>query len=172
MEREINAKIMTIRVPHEAMSKKALCYRVKRKLLMENGVEPSFEEIAEHLDWSLGTVIRVMAAPTPKSMDSLHRTVHDDNNVTVEEVIEDSNAIIPSDEVDYNLTIEYLMRIIDEELNERNADILKRYYGIGYRPQSMKTIGENHERSIARVGQIVKRIIVKIKSAAHRDGLL
>ena len=57
-------------------------------------------------------------------------------------------------------------------LNEREVDIIKRRFGIGYEPHSLEKIGNNYGITRERVRQIEEKILEKLRSKLENNNFL
>ena len=127
---------------------------------------PSTEEIAELLDIpedkiadSLGSSGRQISVDAPFSDD-------DDNCML--DVLSSGDS---STDTDATLNKESLSREIERalsQLQQRERDVIKMFFGIGCREMSLDEIGEKFDLSRERVRQIKERAIKQLKSSGNK----
>ncbi len=127
---------------------------------------PSTEEIAELLDIpvdkiadSLGSSGRQISVDAPFSDD-------DDNCML--DVLTSGDS---STDTDASLNKESLSREIERalsQLQQRERDVIKMFFGIGCREMSLDEIGEKFDLSRERVRQIKERAIKQLKNSGNK----
>lgn len=133
--------------------------------------EPTLIEIAEQLDITTKDVSDFMKISSRHiSIDS--PLSDDENSGTYLDLMIDEEAILSPDNL---LNHESLRNEIERSLATlpvRDAEVLKMYYGIGYKiPLSLDEIGANLELSKERVRQIKEKSLRKLKQTS-RNSLL
>ena len=137
------------------------------KFEQENERKPSTEELAERL-----------GMPVDKVSDTLKVS---GRHVSVDAPFaegEDNSLldIIPNDEsplADHSLNKESLSKEIDralKQLYDREREILKMFFGIGYPEMTLEEIGEKFDLTRERVRQIKEKAIKRLKG--HKSHLL
>jgi len=157
----------TVRLP---LNKSARLTKVSKAVQILNqkyGREPTSDEIAEYLDLKPEDIETINAMPTTRfSIDEPAEgqdndfqidTLTDDSIGPEEETLEHSR----SDDIDKALST----------LNEREEDILRRYYGLGgNEPHTLEEIGKVYNLTRERVRQIRDRAILRLRNSS--DGAL
>ena len=170
MEKQINARIMTITVPIEALSNKAKCLNAIEELTGKTGMEPTVDDIAKHVDITVSAVKRSLMSPSPQSMEYIHKEMNDDHT-TLEDFLEDHKSAWPDSIVDLGMKIEYVMKVMGEVLNEREFDMILKLHGVGLKhPWTLSKISDVYDLTPERVRQIILRSKEKIREAAEADG--
>jgi RNA polymerase primary sigma factor len=158
----------TVRLP---LNKSARLTKVSKAVQVLNqklGREPTSEEIAEHLGLKPEDIETINAMPTTRfSIDEPAEgqdndfqidTLTDESIGPEEETLEHSR----SDDIDKALST----------LNEREQDILRRYYGLaGNEPHTLEEIGRQYSLTRERVRQIRDRAILRLRNSPDATAL-
>ncbi|MBO4488497.1 MAG: RNA polymerase sigma factor RpoD/SigA [Bacteroidales bacterium] len=123
--------------------------------------EPRLSEIAERLDLTESEVKESLKnAPRHLSMDAT-LTKDDDSNLYD---VYPSESVEPPDTALIHESLQHEIGSIIETLPQREADILKLYYGLGYKhPMTLDEIGEQFDLTRERVRQIKEKAIRKLR---------
>jgi RNA polymerase primary sigma factor len=125
------------------------------------GREPTEEEIANHIDMDRKEMNQLLKLTrVPISLDQSRGFDSDDSNIR--DYIPDENQRAP-DEIAFEKMRTELINHVISMLNEREATILKLYYGLGDRePMTLEEIGAILGVTRERVRQIKERAIEKL----------
>jgi len=128
---------------------------------------PSAEEIAEELDLSVSEVKQSLKnAGKHISMDAPFAEGEDSN---LYDVISASETPMPDTELVKESIREEIGRVLDT-LSEREADVIKLYYGIGQSStMTLDEIGNTFDLTRERVRQIREKAIRKLRKSAKSD---
>ena len=128
---------------------------------------PSAEEIAEELDLSVSEVKQSLKnAGKHISMDAPFAEGEDSN---LYDVISASETPMPDTELVKESIREEIGRVLDT-LSEREADVVKLYYGIGQSStMTLDEIGNTFDLTRERVRQIREKAIRKLRKSAKSD---
>ena len=128
---------------------------------------PSTEEIAEELGLSISEVKQSLKnAGKHISMDAPFTEGEDSN---LYDVISASETPMPDTELVKESIREEIGRVLDT-LSEREADVIKLYYGIGQSStMTLDEIGNTFDLTRERVRQIREKAIRKLRKSAKRD---
>ena len=144
----------TIRIPVHMVEVINKLARVQRQMLQDLGREPTPEELAVELDMSAEKVIEVQKYG--REPISLHTPLGEDGDSEFGDLIEDSEAIVPSEAVNFTLLQEQLQDVLDT-LSEREAGVVSMRFGLT--DGQMKTLDE-----IGRVYGVTRERIRQIES--------
>ena len=108
----------TIRIPVHMVEVINKLARVQRQMLQDLGREPTPEELAKELDMTPEKVVEVQKYG--REPISLHTPLGEDGDSEFGDLIEDSEAIVPSDAVSFTLLQEQLDGVLDT-LSDRRA---------------------------------------------------
>lgn len=137
------------------------------KLQDELGRAPSIEEIAERMCLPerkvriIKRAVRAFAAPTQSSPEGTGQALS--------EILEDEKSLPPDAAVLNASEAELIQRLVDE-LDDREATILKLRYGLGKdEPMTLKNIGAKIGLTRERVRQIEGEALRKLETALSPD---
>jgi RNA polymerase primary sigma factor len=130
-------------------------------LTQELGREPTEEEVASHIDMDQKEMNQLLKlARIPISLDQSRGFDSDDSNLR--DYIPDENQRAP-DEIAFEKMRTELINHVISMLNDREATILRLYYGLGDRePMTLEEIGAILGVTRERVRQIKERAIEKL----------
>ena len=117
----------TIRVPVHMVEVINKLSRVQRQMLQDLGREPTPDELARELDMPVEKVQEVQKYG--REPISLHTPVGEDGDSEFGDLIEDTDAIAPSDAVAFSLLQEQFRQVL-ETLSPREAGVIKMRYGL------------------------------------------
>ncbi|MBD3343628.1 MAG: sigma-70 family RNA polymerase sigma factor [Chitinivibrionales bacterium] len=161
ISRAINDKSKTIRIPANTLELVNKTIRFCKKWVTEYGSEPTHEEIADALGYSISKVRRALEY----SLDpiSLDMEIGNDGSSTVGEYIEDTKAEDPSQRVSLLTLRENISKVLDS-LHSKEKEILVMRFGLDDgRIKTLKEIGEAFNISRERVRQIETKALSKLK---------
>lgn len=163
----------SIKIPSHAWGNLKRWFKAWNELKETNGRDPSLREMAEELGLSARQVKSIMdTLNAAKGVDSLTALVHEEDEMTLEEVISDDGKGNPHD-VFIASEDQTSMRQSLDDLQERDRQIIVLRYGLD--DNDPKTLGEVAELlglSRERVRQIEERAIRALRRAAQKVGLL
>ena len=123
--------------------------------------EPRISEIAEKLDIPESEV-KDSLRNTPRHL-SMDASLTKDDDTNLYDVIKSEETAPPDRELIYESLQSELRRVIDL-LPEREADVLKLYYGLGSKhPMTLDEIGEKFDLTRERVRQIKEKAIRRLR---------
>ena len=97
-------------------------------------------------------------------------TDKDGNTLTLIDIIAEDDGII--DKIDLNIKSEQLYRFIDECLDERETDIIKRRYGLyGLKPLTQREVAEQLGISRSYVSRIEKKALQTLKKKYDKTSI-
>ncbi|MGA0209907.1 MAG: RNA polymerase sigma factor, partial [Candidatus Nanopelagicales bacterium] len=116
----------TIRIPVHMVEVINKLARVQRQMLQDLGREPTPEELARELDMTPEKVVEVQKYG--REPISLHTPLGEEGDSEFGDLIEDSEAIVPSDAVSFTLLQEQLESVL-ETLSDREAGVVRMRFG-------------------------------------------
>ncbi|MBI4346224.1 MAG: sigma-70 family RNA polymerase sigma factor, partial [Elusimicrobia bacterium] len=174
IRRAVEEQSKTIRIPPHA-------WEALRKWLKEwehmhamLGRDPSLAEMAKRMHWTARQVRGVLdAAEAAKGIGSLETPVEsEDDNITVEDMISESDAQSPENLIS-------ILKLHDElsqamgEIGERERMILEFRHGLtGQTPMTLEEVGKRLKLSRERIRQIEERALLRLRRVANRMGLI
>ncbi len=163
--RSISDQARTIRVPVHMIEQINKVLRETRQLLQRLGREPSDEEIAKELGWSISKVKAVKnVAREPVSLET---PIGEEDDSVLGEFIEDKGFENPASCAAYKDLQEQLSYVI-RTLTKKEQDVLKMRYGLddGY-SLTLEQVGYIFNVTRERIRQIEAKALRKLKHPAR-----
>jgi len=170
MSRALADQARTIRVPVHVVELMNRVVRLQRRLLQENGVEPTPDDIARVLGVAVERVVEVLRlAQEPVS---LHAPVGEEDDVALGDLIEDADAVSPADSVAVVMLREHLDTLLST-LGEREKRVVQLRYGLtDGQPHTLEEIGRTFGVTRERIRQIEAKTLAKLRGHTYADQLL
>ena len=151
----------TIRVPVHMVEVINKLSRVQRQMLQDLGREPTPDELARELDMPVEKVQEVQKYG--REPISLHTPLGEDGDSEFGDLIEDTDAIAPSDAVAFSLLQEQFKQVL-ETLSPREAGVIKMRYGLeDGQPKTLDDIGRVYGVTRERIRQIESKTMSKLR---------
>ncbi len=151
----------TIRIPVHMVEVINKLARVQRQMLQDLGREPTPEELAEEIDMTPEKVVEVQKYG--REPISLHTPLGEDGDSEFGDLIEDSEAIVPADAVNFTLLQEQLNDVLDT-LSEREAGVVSMRFGLtDGQPKTLDEIGKVYGVTRERIRQIESKTMSKLR---------
>ena len=167
--RALADKARTIRMPVHVVEKLNKIMRTERKLRAERGREPSSEEIALELDFSIEEVDQIRR--TSQAPVSLEKPVGEASDAAFGDLLVDESEQPPDEEVELALRDEALRRLV-ATLSHREHHILELRYGLdGRAPATLDEVGRTFNLTRERIRQIENRTLKKLYVLARAESL-
>jgi RNA polymerase primary sigma factor len=161
ISRAINDKSKTIRIPANTLDLVNKTIRFCRKRVTEMGAEPTHEEIARALGYSVNKV--QMALEYSMDPISLDMEIGNDGSSTFGEYIEDTKAEDPAQRMSLIKLREQIKTVLDSLAAKEREIVLMRFGLDDGRIKTLKEIGEAFNISRERVRQIETKALSKLK---------
>lgn len=159
----------TIRIPVHMVEVINKLARVQRQMMQDLGREPTPEELAEELDMTPEKVVEVQKYG--REPISLHTPLGEDGDSEFGDLIEDSEAVVPSEAVSYTLLQEQLHQVLDT-LSEREAGVVAMRFGLGDgQPKTLDEIGKVYGVTRERIRQIESKTMSKLRHPSRSQVL-
>jgi RNA polymerase primary sigma factor len=159
----------TIRIPVHMVEVINKLARVQRQMLQDLGREPTPEELAVELDMTPEKVIEVQKYG--REPISLHTPLGEDGDSEFGDLIEDSEAIQPSDAVGFTMLQEQLHSVLDT-LSEREAGVVSMRFGLtDGQPKTLDEIGKVYGVTRERIRQIESKTMSKLRHPSRSQVL-
>jgi len=159
--RAIADQARTIRVPVHMIEAINKVSRAQRKLVQENGRDPTPEEVAKKLNYPLDKVKSVMKA----SMEpiSLDRPIGEDEDSNLSDFIEDITATSPAQSASHAMLRDQLNRVLST-LTRREEKVIRLRFGLGDgTPRTLEEVGTIFNVTRERVRQIEAKALKKLQ---------
>ncbi|MFO7778494.1 MAG: sigma-70 family RNA polymerase sigma factor [Nitriliruptoraceae bacterium] len=162
-------KARSVRLPVHVHELVAKVRRAEFELLQVLGREPTDTEVAETLGITTERLLELRLAG--REITSLDRTVGEEGDTTLGELVQDDEA--PDPEVCATTELARLELLATlEELHERERGVLELRYGLnGDDPATLEEIGERYGVTRERIRQIEKNVLAKLRHPAHAQRL-
>jgi len=159
--RSISDQSRTIRIPVHMIEQINKVIKESRQLMQQYGREPTAEEIAEKLGWSIGKVKGVRSVA--RDPISLETSISDEDDSILGDFIEDREEDNPASRTSYTL----LQELIGEVLNtlpEKEQKVLRMRFGLddGY-SHTLEEVGYVFKVTRERIRQIEAKAIKRLK---------
>nr|WP_094764903.1 RNA polymerase sigma factor [Luteococcus japonicus] len=159
----------TIRIPVHMVEVINKLARVQRQMLQDLGREPTPEELAKELDMTPEKVVEVQKYG--REPISLHTPLGEDGDSEFGDLIEDSEAIVPADAVNFTLLQEQLHDVLDT-LSEREAGVVSMRFGLtDGQPKTLDEIGKVYGVTRERIRQIESKTMSKLRHPSRSQVL-
>ena len=159
----------TIRVPVHMVEVINKLSRVQRQMLQDLGREPTPDELARELDMPVEKVQEVQKYG--REPISLHTPLGEDGDSEFGDLIEDTDAIAPSDAVAFSLLQEQFKQVL-ETLSPREAGVIKMRYGLeDGQPKTLDDIGRVYGVTRERIRQIESKTMSKLRHPSRSQTL-
>jgi RNA polymerase primary sigma factor len=167
--RAIADKGRTIRIPVHMVEKLNKVAHVERSLVQELGREPTPDEIAVQLEWSVREVrdIQRMA----QQPVSLEKPVGEEEGSELGDFVEDETAASPFDSASLAMRNENVRAAL-RTLPERERAVIEMRYGINsVRPFTLEEVGRAFNVTRERIRQIENHTLKKLESLPEAQRL-
>jgi len=159
----------TIRIPVHMVEVINKLARVQRQMLQDLGREPTPEELAKELDMTPEKVVEVQKYG--REPISLHTPLGEEGDSEFGDLIEDSEAIVPSDAVSFTLLQEQLESVLDT-LSDREAGVVRMRFGLtDGQPKTLDEIGKVFGVTRERIRQIESKTMSKLRHPSRSQVL-
>jgi RNA polymerase primary sigma factor len=167
--RSLADKARTIRMPVHVVEKLNKIRVIERTLQARKGREPSSEEIAAELGFSVEEVDEIRAAA--RALVSLDQPVGDDDGTGLGDLIEDESARAPEEGAHMSLRNAVLTRVLGT-LGDRERRVLELRYGLSGEPaQTLEQVARTFNITRERIRQIENNTLRKLSGLADANGL-
>jgi RNA polymerase primary sigma factor len=159
----------TIRVPVHMVEVINKLSRVQRQMLQDLGREPTPDELARELDMPVEKAQEVQKYG--REPISLHTPLGEDGDSEFGDLIEDTDAIAPSEAVAFSLLQEQFKQVL-ETLSPREAGVIKMRYGLeDGQPKTLDDIGRVYGVTRERIRQIESKTMSKLRHPSRSQTL-
>ena len=159
----------TIRIPVHMVEVINKLARVQRQMLQDLGREPTPEELARELDMTPEKVVEVQKYG--REPISLHTPLGEEGDSEFGDLIEDSEAIVPSDAVSFTLLQEQLESVLDT-LSDREAGVVRMRFGLtDGQAKTLDEIGKVYGVTRERIRQIESKTMSKLRHPSRSQVL-
>jgi RNA polymerase primary sigma factor len=160
VQRSVANQAKTIRVPVHVHERRQKLGRMRTKLEIELGREPTRDELAAATGLSLQHVEEALEAA--EAAVSLNQPVGADGGNELGDLFADSEAVDPIDDVD-DLLRRDEVRDAFSQLDERSRRVLELRFGLGGEEHSLEAIGRELGVSRERVRQLEQDALTRLE---------
>jgi len=158
-----------IRIPTHVIEQLSKMSHVTGELIQELHRDPSAAEIAERMGVEEKKVKDLQAIV--KDPISIDQNINEEDDVTIGDLVADDSVESPIEDI-YQQEVALKVKSVLSTLEEREADIIARRFGIGYRKaQTLEDIGLAYGLSKERIRQIEEKAMRKLRNPM-RTGML
>ena len=159
----------TIRIPIHMLELKSKYTKAVQALEKELDREPQAEEIAKYMKLEIEKVKEIETLI--KDPVSLSTSLNDEDDGTLEDLIEDPNQERPEDRIDNELRAKAINGILNT-LDEREKDIIVARFGLnGTRAKTLDELAAAYKLTKERVRQIEQKALHKLRNPARLEAL-
>ncbi len=159
----------TIRIPVHMVEVINKLARVQRQMLQDLGREPTPAELAAELDMTPEKVVEVQKYG--REPISLHTPLGEDGDSEFGDLIEDSEAVVPAEAVNFTLLQEQLHDVLDT-LSDREAGVVSMRFGLtDGQPKTLDEIGKVYGVTRERIRQIESKTMSKLRHPSRSQVL-
>ncbi len=155
----------TIRVPVHMVETINKLARTQRTLMQELGRDPTIQEIAEELELAPDKVTelrRIAQDPV-----SLEMPLGEEDDATLGDFVEDTEAEIPVEAAAFHLLQSYLSLAL-EALNDREREVLVMRFGLADgKVRTLEEVGNHFSVTRERIRQIETKALAKLRQPAR-----
>ena len=159
--RSISDQARTIRIPVHMIEQINKVIKESRILMQTYGREPTTEEIAKKLGWSIARVKGIRSVA--RDPISLETPVSDDDETLLGDFIEDRESDNPASKTSYTLLQELINEVLDT-LPEKEQKVLRMRFGLddGY-SHTLEEVGYVFNVTRERIRQIEAKALRRLK---------
>ena len=162
ISRALGDQSRTIRIPANMVELLSKVKKATAELTQKLGRAPSDKEIAAHMDVELDKVQTVM--DLAQATTSLDTPVDDEGETSMGDLIADSSAENPIAAMIREANSQIITSVF-ETLSQRESDILKMRFGIGYdKAMTLEEVGNHYNLSKERIRQLENKAIRKLRN--------
>lgn len=162
ISRALGDQSRTIRIPANMVELLSKVKKASAMLAQQLERQPSDEEIAQYIGADLDKVQTVL--DISQAVGSLDVAVDDDGEISVGDLIADTNAENPY----YNMVKEANLEIVENvlsTLSTKEADILRMRFGINAdKPMTLEEVGQHYGVTRERIRQVENKAIRKLRN--------
>ncbi len=167
--RSIADQARTIRIPVHMIETINKMNRTQRQMMNELGREPTPEELAKKLNMPVDKVRKVQKIA--KEPISLETPVGDEEDSTLGDFIEDTNAVLPLDAA-VNTNLRDSVTKILASLTPREERVLRMRFGIGMTTDhTLEEVGQQFNVTRERIRQIEAKALKKLRHPSRARGI-
>ncbi|HVM12993.1 MAG TPA: RNA polymerase sigma factor RpoD [Egibacteraceae bacterium] len=167
--RAIADQARTIRIPVHMVETINRVVRMQRQLLQDLGREPTAEEIGREVELSAERVRQIQQLS--QEPVSLETPVGEEDESSLSDFLEDTDAVIPLDAASFALMQEQIQLIL-HTLTAREQKVIKMRFGMtDGQPRTLEEVGVEFGVTRERIRQIESKTLSKLRHPSRSDKL-
>jgi RNA polymerase primary sigma factor len=167
--RAIADQARTIRIPVHMIETINKLIRTSRHLVQEVGREPTPEEIAQKIEFSMDKVLKILRIA--KSPISLETPVGGDDNTSLRDFLEDRKNSTPGKAAIDNCLRQQTEQLLST-LTSKEEKVLRMRFGIGEKADAtLEEVGNDFDVTRERVRQIEAKALQKMRHSSRSEKL-
>ncbi|MFP4588904.1 MAG: RNA polymerase sigma factor RpoD/SigA [Candidatus Acetothermia bacterium] len=160
--KSLNNTGRTVRIPAHMSSLLRDIKNFEESFLRDRGREPTLEEVAEGIEVPEDKIR--LARMSNEGTSSLDKPLGEGQETNImSDLIEDERLSSPEEEVEEDLFTEKLKCLLNQELTDREKQIIRLRYGLAGKEKTLEETGEVFGISRERVRQIQERALDKLR---------
>ena len=167
--RAIADQARTIRIPVHMVETINKLARIQRQLLQDLGREPSAQEIAVQMEMSpekVRDIQKISQEPV-----SLETPIGEEEDSSLGDFIEDSDAVVPLERASFRLLQEQLESVL-HTLSEREKEVIEMRFGLrDGQPRTLEEVGKKFGVTRERIRQIESKTLSKLRHPSRSQKL-
>lgn len=157
-----------IRIPTHMIEQLSKLGKITNELFQELHREPLVSEIAQRMQIDEKKVRELQSIV--KDPVSIDQTINEDDDATLGDLVADDSEESPIENIHQEQISKKVSDVLST-LDEREADIIRRRFGIGTRAQTLEEVGKDYSLSKERIRQIEEKAMRKLRNPM-RAGML
>ena len=158
-----------IRVPMHIIEQLSKLSKVTNELIQKLEREPTIAEITKAMDIEESKVRELRSIV--KDPVSIDQSINDEDDATIEDLIADDSIEPPEEAIIQEETAKIIQGVLTT-LDEREADIISRRYGLGGRKaQTLEEVGKDYGLTKERIRQIEEKAMKKLRNPLRTEML-
>jgi RNA polymerase primary sigma factor len=167
--RAIADQARTIRIPVHMVETINKLVRIQRQLLQDLGREPTADEIAFHMELSPEKVREIQKIS--QEPVSLETPIGEEEDSSLGDFIEDSDAVVPLERASFKLLQEQLESVL-LTLSDREKEVIRLRFGlVDGQPRTLEDVGKKFGVTRERIRQIESKTLSKLRHPSRSQKL-
>jgi RNA polymerase primary sigma factor len=167
--RAIADQARTIRIPVHMVETINKLVRMQRQLLQDLGREPTAEEIGQQMEISPQKVREIQKIS--QEPVSLEAPIGEEEDSSLGDFIEDSEAVVPLERASFKLLQEQLESVLTT-LSEREKEVIRLRFGlVDGQPRTLEDVGKKFGVTRERIRQIESKTLSKLRHPSRSQKL-
>ncbi|BBA85342.1 RNA polymerase sigma factor RpoD [endosymbiont of Sipalinus gigas] len=165
--RSIADQARTIRIPVHMIETINKINKISRKIIQENGREPTIEELSKKILISEEKIKKIMRIS--KEPISIELPIGDEKDTNIGDFIEDTSNILPLESATFD-SLKNATKNILSELSSREEKVLKMRFGIDMKSDyTLEEVGKQFDVTRERIRQIEAKALKKLRHPSKSD---